>query len=466
MAKSKTAYVCSECGYESAKWLGRCPACHAWNTMKEFVVGPAAPSKGGAVVAAAGLARGKAVPRRLKEIDASEEERIDTHDPELNRVLGGGIVPGSLVLLGGEPGIGKSTLLLQTILKMADRRLLYVSGEESERQIKLRAERLSADLPPQTGESQLFLLCESQLEHIFEQVKAVNPEVLIIDSIQTMATEAVESSPGSVTQIRECATALLKYAKEQNVPVLLIGHITKEGSIAGPKVLEHIVDCVLQFEGDRHYMYRLLRSIKNRFGSTSEIGIYEMLSSGLRPVENPSELLLSQHTEELSGVAISAAIEGIRPFLIETQALVSTAAYGTPQRSATGFDIRRLNMLLAVLEKRVGFKLGAKDVFLNIAGGIRVTDPAMDLSVIAAVLSSNVDTPIDRYTAMAGECGLSGEIRPVTRITQRIAEAQKLGFQRFVLPEQNIHGLDRKAFPSIELVPVTRVEQALRELFG
>ena len=473
MAKAKTAYVCSECGYESAKWLGRCPSCHQWNVMKEFTVASASPSKGGAVVAAAGLSRGKARPLRLSEIDASEEQRIDTHDHELNRVLGGGIVPGSLILLGGEPGIGKSTLLLQTILQMNDRRILYVSGEESERQIKLRAERLqsfaaSNGPSPQSGGDGggLYLLCESNLERIFEQVKTVNPELLIVDSIQTMATESVESSPGSVTQIRECTTALLKYAKEQNVPVLLIGHITKEGSIAGPKVLEHIVDCVLQFEGDRQHMYRILRGIKNRFGSTSEIGIYEMLSSGLRPVENPSELLLSQNTGELSGVAISAAIEGIRPFLIETQALVSTAAYGTPQRSATGFDIRRLNMLLAVLEKRVGFKLGAKDVFLNIAGGIRVTDPAMDLSVIAAVLSSNVDTPIDRYTAMAGECGLSGEIRPVTRIAQRIAEAQKLGFQRFVLPEQNIHGLDRKAYPTIELVPVSRVEQALRELFG
>lgn len=466
MAKAKTAFVCSECGYESVKWLGRCPSCHQWNVMKEFTVAPAAtPSKGGAVVAAAGLARGKARPMRLSEIDATEEQRIDTHDPELNRVLGGGIVPGSLILLGGEPGIGKSTLLLQTILGMNDRRILYVSGEESERQIKLRAERMATASKSSEGEEP-YLLCESSLEHIFEQVKAVNPEILIVDSIQTMATEQVDSSPGSVTQIRECATALLKFAKEQNVPVLLIGHITKEGSIAGPKVLEHIVDCVLQFEGDRQHMYRILRGIKNRFGSTSEIGIYEMLSSGLRPVENPSELLLSQNTGELSGVAISAAIEGIRPFLIETQALVSTAAYGTPQRSATGFDIRRLNMLLAVLEKRVGFKLGAKDVFLNIAGGIRVTDPAMDLSVIAAVLSSNVDTPIDRYTAMAGECGLSGEIRPVTRIAQRIAEAQKLGFQRFVLPEQNLHGIDRKAFPTIELVPVTRVEQALRELFG
>lgn len=475
MAKSKTAYVCSECGYESAKWLGRCPACHQWNVMKEFSVQPSStPSKGGAVVAAAGLSRGKTRPLRLSEIDATEEQRIDTHDPELNRVLGGGIVPGSLILLGGEPGIGKSTLLLQTILSMHDQRILYVSGEESERQIKLRAERLQTlsanttkdTATPHNKTENLFLLCESSLEHIFEQVKTLSPELLIVDSIQTMATEQVESSPGSVTQIRECATALLKFAKEQNVPVLLIGHITKEGSIAGPKVLEHIVDCVLQFEGDRQHMYRILRGIKNRFGSTSEIGIYEMLSSGLRPVDNPSELLLSQNTGELSGVAISAAIEGIRPFLIETQALVSTAAYGTPQRSATGFDIRRLNMLLAVLEKRVGFKLGAKDVFLNIAGGIRVTDPAMDLSVIAAVLSSNVDTPIDRYTAMAGECGLSGEIRPVTRITQRIAEAQKLGFQRFVLPEQNLHGIDRNTYPTIELIPVTRVEQALRELFG
>lgn len=474
MPKAKIAYVCSECGYESAKWLGRCPYCHQWNTIKQLTIAPAStPSKGGAVVAAAGLSRGKAVPRRLSEIDAAEEQRLTTYDPEFDRVLGGGIVPGSLILLGGEPGIGKSTLLLQTILQMSDRRILYVSGEESERQIKLRAERLQTfavqdATTPQMGEERdrLFLLCESNLDRIFEQVKEVAPEVLIIDSIQTMALEQVESSPGSVTQIRECATALLKYAKEQSVPVLLIGHITKEGSIAGPKVLEHIVDCVLQFEGDRQHMYRILRGIKNRFGSTSEIGIYEMLSSGLRPVENPSELLLSQNTGELSGVAISAAIEGVRPFLIETQALVSTAAYGTPQRSATGFDTRRLNMLLAVLEKRVGFKLGAKDVFLNIAGGIRVTDPAMDLSVIAAVLSSNVDTPIDRYTAMAGECGLSGEIRPVTRIAQRIAEAQKLGFQRFVLPAQNLRGLDQTAFPTIQLVPVSRVEQALRELFG
>ena len=353
---------------------------------------------------------------------------------------------------------------------MSDRRILYVSGEESERQIKLRADRLSTSPqtqgnPNATGEEPL-LFCETRLEVILDEVKAVQPDLLIVDSVQTMQTESVESSPGSVTQIRECATALLKYAKDNNVPVLLIGHITKEGSIAGPKVLEHIVDCVLQFEGDRHYFYRILRSIKNRFGSTAELGIYEMNQSGLRPVDNPSELLLTQGGEPLSGIAICAALEGVRPFLIETQALVSTAAYGTPQRSATGFDLRRLNMLLAVLEKRVGFKLGAKDVFLNIAGGIRVTDPAIDLSVIAAVLSSNVDTPIDRSVAMAGECGLSGEIRPVTRIDRRIAEAQKLGFTRFLLPEQNMKSLDRQQFSGIELVPVSRVEAALRELFG
>ena len=471
MAKAKTAYVCDNCGYDSPKWVGRCPSCGQWNSFKEINVSPvASPSKGAAAVVSAGLNRQQSKPQRLSEINATEEERYDTHDAELNRVLGGGIVPGSLILLGGEPGIGKSTLLLQTVLRMSDRRILYVSGEESERQIKLRADRLSTSpqtqgIPNATGEEPL-LFCETRLEVILDEVKAVQPDLLIVDSVQTMQTESVESSPGSVTQIRECSTALLKYAKDNNVPVLLIGHITKEGSIAGPKVLEHIVDCVLQFEGDRHYFYRILRSIKNRFGSTAELGIYEMNQSGLRPVDNPSELLLTQGGEPLSGIAICAALEGVRPFLIETQALVSTAAYGTPQRSATGFDLRRLNMLLAVLEKRVGFKLGAKDVFLNIAGGIRVTDPAIDLSVIAAVLSSNVDTPIDRSVAMAGECGLSGEIRPVTRIDRRIAEAQKLGFTRFLLPEQNMKSLDRQQFSGIELVPVSRVEAALRELFG
>jgi len=431
--------------------------------VREFAVAPPSPARGAAVVQQAGLHRDTPHPVPLSQIDAAEEPRLDTHDAELNRVLGGGIVPGSLILLGGEPGIGKSTLLLQTVLGMAERRILYVSGEESERQIKLRADRL---LPDNAAADGMLLLCETRMERIFEEVRAVRPELLIIDSVQTMHTETVESSPGSVTQIRECAAALLKFAKEQGVPVLLIGHITKEGSIAGPKVLEHIVDCVLQFEGDRHYFYRILRSIKNRFGSTAELGIYEMNANGLRPVDNPSELLLTQHDEPLSGVAICAALEGVRPFLIETQALVSTAAYGTPQRSATGFDLRRLNMLLAVLEKRVGFKLGAKDVFLNIAGGLRVTDPAIDLSVIAAVLSSNVDTPIDQDVAMAGECGLSGEIRPVTRIDRRIAEAMKLGFRRFLLPAQNMKSLDAARFSGIELVPVSRVEAALRELFG
>ena len=394
----------------------------------------------------------------LSEIRAEEEPRIDMHDAELNRVLGGGLVPGSLILLGGEPGIGKSTLLLQTVLRMSDRRVLYVSGEESEKQIKLRADRIdpSADC---------LLVCETRLEQIFTHIKNTQPDLVVIDSVQTISSETLESAPGSITQVRECAAAILKYAKESGTPVVLIGHITKEGSIAGPKVLEHIVDTVLQFEGDRHYFYRILRSIKNRFGSTSELGIYEMRADGLRPVDNPSGLLLSQGDEELSGIAISAAIEGVRPFLIETQALVSTAAYGTPQRSATGFDLRRLNMLLAVLEKRVGFKLAAKDVFLNIAGGIKVTDPAIDLSVIAAVLSSNVDTAIERNVAMAGEVGLSGEIRPVTRIAQRIGEAQKLGFARMLIPEANMKGLDAKAF-GMELVPVARVEHALRELFG
>ncbi len=394
----------------------------------------------------------------LSEIRAEEEPRIDMHDAELNRVLGGGLVPGSLILLGGEPGIGKSTLLLQTVLRMSDRRVLYVSGEESEKQIKLRADRIdpSADC---------LLVCETRLEQIFTHIKNTQPDLVVIDSVQTISSETLESAPGSITQVRECAAAILKYAKESGTPVVLIGHITKEGSIAGPKVLEHIVDTVLQFEGDRHYFYRILRSIKNRFGSTSELGIYEMRADGLRPVDNPSGLLLSQGGEELSGIAISAAIEGVRPFLIETQALVSTAAYGTPQRSATGFDLRRLNMLLAVLEKRVGFKLAAKDVFLNIAGGIKVTDPAIDLSVIAAVLSSNVDTAIERNVAMAGEVGLSGEIRPVTRIAQRIGEAQKLGFARMLIPEANMKGLDAKAF-GMELVPVARVEHALRELFG
>ena len=404
---------------------------------------------------------------RFSQIQGGEDPRIDMRDKELNRVLGGGLVLGSMVLLGGEPGIGKSTLVLQTVLNLPDMKILYVSGEESARQLKLRAERLIAKMPGRDINEleNLYIISETSLEHIYTHVKNVLPEILIIDSIQTISTEAAESSPGSISQVRECAASILKFAKESNTPVIMIGHINKEGTLAGPKVLEHIVDTVIQFEGDQHYMYRILRSIKNRFGSTSELGIYEMQQSGLREVNNPSELLLSKDSEGLSGVAIASAIEGVRPFLIETQALVSTAAYGTPQRSATGFDNRRLNMLLAVLEKRVGFKLMQKDVFINIAGGLRVTDPAIDLSIIAAVLSSNVDTGLDHDICMCGEVGLSGEIRPVARIEQRIAEAAKLGFKQIIIPQHNLQGLDRNKF-DIEIIPVKKVEEALRVLFG
>ena len=383
-------------------------------------------------------------------------------------MLGGGLVPGSIVLLGGEPGIGKSTLTLQTILNMPERRILYVSGEESAHQLKMRAQRLaSINITDEamSDHDNVTILCETSLENIFDNIKEVAPELIVIDSIQTIATDTVESSPGSVTQVRECAAALLHYAKSSAVPVILIGHINKEGTLAGPKILEHIVDTVIQFEGDQHYMYRILRSIKNRFGSTSELGIYEMQQTGLRQVSNPSELLLNQDHEGLSGIAISSAIEGVRPFLVETQALVSSAAYGTPQRTATGFDQKRLNMLLAVLEKRVGFKLAQKDVFINIAGGLRVTDLAMDLSIIAAVLSSNVDTPIETGWCMAGEVGLSGEVRSVNRIEQRIAEAEKLGFSDIIIPKYNFQGLDTKKY-KINIHPVKKVEEALRVLFG
>lgn len=464
MAKDKTMYVCSECGQESPKWIGKCPACGQWNTFKEIKV---ADTRKKIVATSAAASAGRQLREnkvlRLRDISAQDDPRIDMHDNELNRVLGGGLVPGSIVLLGGEPGIGKSTLTLQTMMTLTDKRVLYVSGEESAHQLKMRAERLAGG---RTANNEHFLiLCENSLEAIFEHVKDVQPEVLVIDSIQTISTEDVESSAGSIAQVRECASALLRFAKTSGVPVILIGHITKEGTLAGPKILEHIVDAVIQFEGDQHYMYRILRSIKNRFGSTSELGIYEMQQTGLRQVSNPSELLLTDNHDGLSGVAISSAIEGVRPFLVETQALVSSAAYGTPQRSATGFDQRRLNMLLAVLEKRVGFKLMQKDVFLNIAGGLRVTDMAMDLSVIAAVLSSNVDTPIEDGWCMAGEVGLSGEVRPVARIEQRISEAEKLGFQHIIIPKYNLSGLDRKKF-NIELVPVRKVEEALRALFG
>ena len=464
MAKDKTMYVCSNCGQESAKWIGKCPACGQWNTFKEIRVSAdtgsmAARSAAQSVRSAMSSTHNK--PLRLSEISAKDEPRMSMQDAELDRVLGGGLVKGSIVLLGGEPGIGKSTLTLQTILALKDRRVLYVSGEESAHQLKMRAQRLS----PDNDAENLLILTETSLEEIFAHIREVKPELVVVDSIQTIATEEVESSPGSISQVRECAAALLRFAKTSSVPVILIGHINKEGSLAGPKILEHIVDTVIQFEGDQHYMYRILRSIKNRFGSTSELGIYEMQQTGLRQVSNPSELLLSQDHDGLSGIAISAAIEGVRPFLVETQALVSSAAYGTPQRSATGFDQRRLNMLLAVLEKRVGFKLMQKDVFLNIAGGLRVTDLAMDLSVIAAVLSSNVDTPIESGWCMAGEVGLSGEVRPVSRIEQRIAEAEKLGFTHIILPRQNLQGLNTQKF-NIQLHPVRKVEEALRALFG
>ncbi|GHV52010.1 DNA repair protein RadA [Bacteroidia bacterium] len=450
--KTKTIYVCSNCGTDSPKWVGKCPNCGEWNTYAEEVMAKT-PSR----LDVPG--KNSSRPALLRDISSDEEPRMDMGDEELNRVLGGGLVKGSLVLIGGEPGIGKSTLVLQTVLGMKEIKTLYVSGEESGRQLKLRADRLKHANP------ECYILSETNLEQIFIQAQNIQPGLLIIDSIQTIHSELVESSPGSVTQIRECSASILKYAKESGVPVLLIGHINKEGSIAGPKVLEHIVDTVLQFEGDQHYMYRILRSIKNRFGSTAELGIYEMRQDGLREVSNPSEMLLSQNHDGLSGVAIAAAIEGVRPFLIETQSLVSSAVYPTPQRSSTGFDLRRMNMILAVLEKRAGFKLIQKDVFLNIAGGLRVNDPAIDLAVISAVLSSSLDISIDSNVCLTGEVGLSGEIRPVNRIEQRILEAEKLGFTRILIPQNNLKGFDLSKC-KLDVVQVKKVEEAFRFLFG
>ncbi|MGM9746731.1 MAG: DNA repair protein RadA [Paludibacteraceae bacterium] len=453
--KEKIVYFCKECGADYPKAYGRCPACGAWNSFVEQKVRkePAAKVSGRGFVASGSR------PVRINEVDAHAEMRIDTQNAELNRVLGGGLVPGSLVLIGGEPGIGKSTLVLQVALRMVGKRVLYVSGEESVNQLKMRSERIGR------MESDCYIVSETSLEQIFTHIENVKPDIVIVDSIQTISTETAESSPGSISQVRECSAALLKFAKESAVPVILIGHITKEGSLAGPKILEHIVDTVLQFEGDRHYLYRILRANKNRFGSTDELAIFEMQQSGLREVSNPSELLLTQNHDGLSGVAIAAMIEGVRPFLIEVQVLVSTAAYGTPQRSATGFDIRRMNMLLAVLEKRAGFKLMQKDVFLNIAGGLRVNDPAIDLAVLAAVLSSNLDITLDNAICLTGEVGLSGEIRPVNRIEQRIAEAQKLGFAKIIVPEFNHKQLSKTNW-KIEVVPVRKVEEAFRVLFG
>ena len=450
MAKSTIQYVCSSCGAKAPQMIGRCPVCGEWGTYEEEV---AVTGNGLRVTGKRSI--GATQPQRLQDVVATNEMRLDMRNGEFNRVLGGGLVPGSLVLLGGEPGIGKSTLALQVLMQQGERKTFYASGEESARQIKLRAERIAGNA------ENLYISSETSLERILDQVKDLEPEIVVIDSIQTIGTEAVDASIGSLTQVRECAARILEFAKTRNVPFIIIGHINKEGSLAGPKVLEHIVDTVLQFEGDQQYMYRILRAQKNRFGSTSEIGIYEMRQDGLREVTNPSELLLSTAREGLSGIAIAAAVEGVRPFLIEVQALVSSAAYGTPQRSSTGFDGRRLNMLLAVLEKRVGFKLLQKDVFLNIAGGLKVQDPAIDLAVLAAVLSSNMDIALDAGTCLCGEVGLAGEIRSVNRIEQRISEAQKLGFRRILIPaEQKV---DVSCY-SIDIVPVKKVTDAFRLL--
>ncbi len=452
MTKIKTLYVCQTCGAKYPKWVGKCNACGEWNTIEE--------EKEVTQRSATGKSerRTPAKPHKLSDINFEKEQRIDTKNQEFNRALGGGLVPGALVLIGGEPGIGKSTLMLQVALTIPEQNLLYVSGEESLQQIKMRAERIGGDL------SDALILSETRLENILQIAEEIEPNIIVIDSIQTIYTERSESVPGSVSQIRECATEIMRYAKENGVAVILIGHITKEGSIAGPKVLEHIVDTVLQFEGDRNYMYRILRASKNRFGSTSELGIFEMQSTGLREVTNPSELLLSNHDEAMSGISVSASVEGMRPFLIEIQALVSTAAYGTPQRASTGFDSRRLNMLLAVLEKRAGFRLAAKDVFLNIAGGIRVDDPAIDLAVVCSVLSSDLDIALPSDICFAGEVGLSGEIRPVQRIEQRIKEAEKLGFKKIFISKYNQKGVDFSG-TSIKIIGAGKISEVFRAVF-
>lgn len=458
MAKEKTAFVCDSCGYDSAKWLGRCPSCGQWNTFKEIRL--AAPSSGRVPLpVSSDASNSKAV--NLSEVDMTQEPRLSLGDAELDRVLGGGLVRGSLVLLGGEPGIGKSTLIMQTVMGRQDLRILYVSGEESLRQLKLRADRICPDL----DQSTCRVMSCTNLEEVFQEVASEHPDLVIIDSIQTISTQQQESAAGSLTQVRECTSQILKVAKQTQTSFILIGHITKEGSIAGPKILEHMVDTVLQFEGDGRHYYRMLRSIKNRFGSTDELGIYEMRQDGLRGVENPSELLLSENRGNLSGVAVGATLEGARPLLVEVQALVSTAVYGYPQHSATGFDLRRLNMLLAVLEKRVGFKLDKKDVFLNIAGGFRVSDTSMDLAVLTAVLSSSLDISVDKDVCLIGEVGLSGEIRSVSRPSQRISEAARLGFTRIIIPKHNLKGLDAR-YSGLRLIPVERVEEAFRHLFA
>jgi len=452
MAKAKTMYFCSNCGNASGKWIGKCPACGEWNTFVEEVISKPSETKPGFVTG-----KTKSAPVPIHQIVNQREDRINTMSTEFNRVLGGGLVPGSIVLIGGEPGIGKSTLLLQMALNLKGKKILYLSGEESPQQIKMRADRLKGNNPD------CYILNETSTTDLFQHTLELSPDLVIIDSIQTMHTDTIDSTAGSISQIRETAGELQRFAKLSNTPVLLIGHITKDGNLAGPKVLEHMVDAVLQFEGDQHYGFRILRSIKNRYGSTSELGIYEMGATGLREVTNPSELLLSQREEETSGVAIAAMIEGQRPMLIETQALVGTAVYGTPQRSSTGFDLRRLNMLLAVIEKRSGFRLSTKDVFLNIAGGLRVEDPAIDLAVVAAILSSAEEVAIGHDICFAGEVGLSGEIRAVSRVESRIAEAEKLGFKQIFVSKYGLKGLDIKKL-NIEVVPLTRVTELVKKL--
>jgi DNA repair protein RadA/Sms len=455
LAKLKKAYFCQSCGAQASKWIGKCPSCNEWNTYVEEIIQKE--SSGSVSSSTSAKRQSKAV--AVQDVVTTSEVRYRTPDNELNRVLGGGLVPGSLQLFGGEPGIGKSTLLLQMALKWPGIKVLYISGEESEQQIKMRAERIGIE------NQKCYLLAETNVQNILQHLGQAEADVVVIDSIQTLHSSLIESSAGSISQIRECSGQLMRFAKETGTPIFLIGHINKEGSIAGPKVLEHMVDVVLQFEGDRNHMYRLLRTAKNRFGPTNEIGIYEMQGSGLREVENPSEILLSNRDEQLSGSAIASSMEGMRPMLIEIQSLVSSAAYGTPQRSATGFDLRRLNMLLAVLEKRCGFRLGAKDVFLNIAGGIKVEDPAIDLAVVGAVLSSSEDIPITSKTCFSAEVGLSGEIRPVNKIEQRIAEAQKLGFESIFISKYNLKGLVIEDF-TIEIKAVGKIEQVFQQLFG
>lgn len=457
MAKQvKSMFFCKNCGAESPKWIGKCPSCGEWNTFTEEIVA----TKSKSLTFDNTPERRSMTPVKISEIKTEEYPRIQLPSKELNRVLGGGLVAGSIILLGGEPGIGKSTLILQNVLRIRSRKVLYISGEESSQQLRMRADRIAGG----KMDCECYLLCETSLENIFTCLKQDNPQLVIVDSIQTIASDMIESAAGSVSQVRECAAAFLKYAKQTNTPVILIGHINKEGSIAGPKVLEHIVDAVLQFEGDRHYMYRILRGIKNRFGNTNEIGIYEMQEDGLKEVNNPSMMLMTDSDEELSGSSIGITINGVRPFMVEIQALVSTAAFGTAQRSVTGFDSRRMNMLLAVLEKRVGFKLAQKDVFLNIAGGLKVNDPALDMAVVCAILSSNLDVPIRKDICFAGEIGLSGEIRHVTRIDQRIAEAQKMGFKTILVPKGNVKSGAK--FGGIKVQEVGKIEETFREVFG